>query len=163
MIVLIILLDLNPEFEHLFVISLICSCLPEKTRVHWQSHTQFHCQLGNVDKDLVSRAICYSLWDYSRQGAAYTESYLSLLLPRPAMQDFATKKTGANLINARSPAPVQEKCAESVPPIHSITIANSIPFTDLFAELLRAYHAAWTKQPEILSLITRIVILQQMG
>jgi hypothetical protein len=86
-----------------------------------------------------------------------------MLLPRPAMQDFATKKTSANLINARSPAPVEEECAESVPPIYSITIANSIPFTDLFAELLRAYHAAWTKQPEILSLITRIVILQQMG
>jgi hypothetical protein len=38
MIVLIILLYLNPEFEHLFVILLLCSCLPEKTRVHWQSH-----------------------------------------------------------------------------------------------------------------------------
>jgi hypothetical protein len=61
MIVLIICLYFNPEFEHLFVISFLCSCLPEKTRVHWQSHTQLHRQLGNVEKDLVSRAVSYSL------------------------------------------------------------------------------------------------------
>jgi hypothetical protein len=106
------------------------------------------------NKDLASRAVGYSLWDYI-QGKAQ-------LIPkptRPAMEDYVTKKAGPNprrQVPARSveamettpaeesPETLQEERAESVMPIPRIAITKSIVFTDLTAEKQKAYNAAWT-------------------
>jgi tetratricopeptide (TPR) repeat protein len=106
------------------------------------------------NKDLASRAVGYSLWDYI-QGKAQ-------LIPkptRPAMEDFVAKKAGptprrqgsARLAEAtettpaeESPETLQEERAESVMPTPRIAITKSIMFTDLTAEKQKAYNAAWS-------------------